>query len=744
MSGLQRAMRHPDRRTDVHARARGLASDQLLAPLTDEDARWLAGHLEACPACRRTTASFASDRGRIRALRDDLPVAPRDLGARLSRALDVEVRRATREDARASRSAFGSSSFGYAAIAIAVVVALMLLQLALGGLGNGTGPTGRGLGANGSPQPTPIAVAAQTVAWVQRQPDGGYVLTTATVDEVCPGFDASACGTLDTGAREIVAFSIKPSAVVLQRNGPSAVLVSGTAVYAFVVPFDERVTQTPVPSSSIAAPGAFSTTPAATGVAATPPATTPVPTGSRSPGPTRTRPPSSTAPVESPTVKPTPLASAAARRRATAPPAETASAEPVATGQPSSAAGATEGATPAAALASIPPASPAASAAVTTPIVEGAVLVGPPPAYSPDGQWVAFSARPLDGSRGPDIYVWHVGDALARPLTSDHASVFSAWDLDEILGSAVVPGLSPALDARAITIEPAPSPAAASPGVPFPASGSPAPSASGETPGSTAATSSEPATSAEPSGSSALRSAAAPASPAASAEPVETPAVSSGSSPAVPAESALPDVSASPAAATPVPGIPVASFLLDPQSGLQTPITLPGVWRPVVDPTDRTVVFWTGAQAFDPATNTWEPTSGQLVIADWQTLNGPGDVTGTELPGSAGMPGVTSWDVRWDPSGRHLAVWIADAADPSTGSLSLFAVNADGSLGDTLLADVVALPGFSVGSDRIAWASPPGQNGQGSTLSVFAWSEDGSGSIHGAPDPGTDPLVVAR
>jgi hypothetical protein len=89
-------------------------------------------------------------------------------------------------------------------------------------------------------------------------------------------------------------------------------------------------------------------------------------------------------------------------------------------------------------------------------------------------------------------------------------------------------------------------------------------------------------------------------------------------------------------------------------------------------------------------------------------------------------------------------VWIADAADPSTGSLSLFAVNADGSLGDTLLADVVALPGFSLGSDRIAWASPPGQNGQGSTLSVFAWSEDGSGSIHGAPDPGTDPLVVAR
>jgi hypothetical protein len=100
--------------------------------------------------------------------------------------------------------------------------------------------------------------------------------------------------------------------------------------------------------------------------------------------------------------------------------------------------------------------------------------------------------------------------------------------------------------------------------------------------------------------------------------------------------------------------------------------------------------------------------------------------------------------VRWDPSGRHLAVWIADATDRSAGRLSLFAVNADGSVGDTLLADIAALPGLSLGSDRLAWASPPGQNGQGSTMSVYAWSKDGAGSLRGAPDPGTDELVVVR
>jgi hypothetical protein len=208
--------------------------------------------------------------------------------------------------------------------------------------------------------------------------------------------------------------------------------------------------------------------------------------------------------------------------------------------------------------------------------------------------------------------------------------------------------------------------------------------------------------------------------------------------------SAPPRATPSSATASPLPSVLVGSFLVDPATGTHTPITRPAIWRPVVDPTNRTVIFWTGQQALDPATNTWVPTNGQLVAADWQALLGPGDVAATPLPGSAGLSGVTSWDVRWDPSGRHLAIWIADPADPSVGSLSLFAVNADGSIGATLLADIAALPGLSLGSDRLAWASPPGQNGQGSTLSVYAWSDDGAGSVHGAPDPGTGDLVVAR
>ena len=78
--------------------------------------------------------------------------------------------------------------------------------------------------------------------------------------------------------------------------------------------------------------------------------------------------------------------------------------------------------------------------AVTTPIIEDVAFVGGPPAYSADGQWVAFSARPSNGALGPDIYVWHVDDAKARPLTTDHSSVFFAWDVDQTLGSVLPSG----------------------------------------------------------------------------------------------------------------------------------------------------------------------------------------------------------------------------------------------------------------------------------------------------------------
>jgi hypothetical protein len=68
------------------------------------------------------------------------------------------------------------------------------------------------------------------------------------------------------------------------------------------------------------------------------------------------------------------------------------------------------------------------------------IVVGGIAAYAPDGSRFAFAARPKDGSAGPDVYVWTVGDPVARPVTNDHASVFAGWMDGRLLVSRVVDG----------------------------------------------------------------------------------------------------------------------------------------------------------------------------------------------------------------------------------------------------------------------------------------------------------------
>src|SRR5699024_1724282 len=58
-------------------------------------------------------------------------------------------------------------------------------------------------------------------------------------------------------------------------------------------------------------------------------------------------------------------------------------------------------------------------------------------AYAADGSAFAFTAVPVDGSHGPDIYVWRVGSTEAVPVTTDHRSVFGSWAGETIVGSTV-------------------------------------------------------------------------------------------------------------------------------------------------------------------------------------------------------------------------------------------------------------------------------------------------------------------
>ena len=176
----------------------------------------------------------------------------------------------------------------------------------------------------------------------------------------------------------------------------------------------------------------------------------PAPAGSPSASPAG---PTAVPASSQPTAKPTPTASQ------TAVPSQSAGASPSAqpTASPSpSGPGASAGpsatptplastrpSSPASSSISPPPSgSPSPSAAATLAIVSNVTLVGDEAAYSPDGQWFAFSARPAGITIGPDIYVWRPGWPAARPITSDHGTVFSGWIDGQILASRAIPEAS--------------------------------------------------------------------------------------------------------------------------------------------------------------------------------------------------------------------------------------------------------------------------------------------------------------
>jgi hypothetical protein len=264
--------------------------------------------------------------------------------------------------------------------------------------------------------------------------------------------------------------------------------------------------------------------------------------------------------------------------------------------------------------------------------------MGAAAAYSPDGAWVAFSARPADGSGGPDVYAWRVGARRATALTDDGVSQFAGWNGDRLVISRVV------VEGKPATAD----------------------------------------------------------SPAAQVVP--------------------------------------ESRLVDPATGNTR--TLGGqAWRPVVDPTHEHVAFWRGTFAWSPGDRAWMPHRGRLVIGNWAALrDGSGD-TATDVPWSGTIADSADWSVRWNSSGERLAVWIADGQDQRSGRLSLFRVDPDGTLSPVVVKEAAALSSFSLDSERLAWATPPGKDGEGSRLSVYAWTANGDGQVES--NPNADGILVA-
>jgi hypothetical protein len=211
------------------------------------------------------------------------------------------------------------------------------------------------------------------------------------------------------------------------------------------------------------------------------------------------------------------------------------------------------------------------------------------------------------------------------------------------------------------------------------------------------------------------------AAPNATAEPEATDTPTGGAGPADdPTPSA--DTDATPAAAA--------------DADAATPTPADGATAaPKADPTaspDAT----SADDATDGAPGAAPPATGAATTA-------AGAPTALVIAGLTGPP-PSSWLVRWDPTGTHLAVWIADAETPEVGKLSLLAVEPSGAKAPALLlSSAPAMPGFAMGKSRIAWATPADGTPAGGRVRVLVWSGRGVGEAGTAPIRGLETLVDA-
>jgi hypothetical protein len=103
------------------------------------------------------------------------------------------------------------------------------------------------------------------------------------------------------------------------------------------------------------------------------------------------------------------------------------------------------------------------------------------------------------------------------------------------------------------------------------------------------------------------------------------------------------DAGGSAAAGTVVP----MSYLFDPSTDRGMQITRP-MYLPVVDPTGRFVVYWSGSVEFDPATGMWQPGAGDLYFDKWSNLDLV--APGTPLPSATPPSSTTSPEVSPAPT----------------------------------------------------------------------------------------------
>jgi len=314
-------------------------------------------------------------------------------------------------------------------------------------------------------------------------------------------------------------------------------------------------------------------------------------------------------------------------------------------------------------------------------------VVGAAPAWSADGEELAFSAVPADRSRGPDVYTWRSGDDGATQLTSDHGSYFASWDGSRIVVSrAATTSITDAVVARTSVIDPQ----------------------TGEERGVRVDGHWLPAV--DPRGRLAVvwrgdlaRQGKAVVAARGALFVVDWRALD----PFAPARRDAEPSEASPSAAVPEVSPSPSGRRADRTNG------------------DRTNGDGRRPSRVDPSPSAATPTPAVTASPL------PVRIEPVEPGRDARVAPVRDWQVRWSDDGSAFGVWISETVGAAWGELAVIRVDEQTGRIDRfaeLLPTTLARRAFTLGEDRVAWVAPSDQQADGE-LRLRTWGPRGFGGL---------------
>jgi hypothetical protein len=317
------------------------------------------------------------------------------------------------------------------------------------------------------------------------------------------------------------------------------------------------------------------------------------------------------------------------------------------------------------------------------------IRVGSAPAWSADGEVLAFSAMPSDRSVGPDIYVWAVGDSRARPITDDHRSYFASWSGGQIVVSRTDRRqnmlASPRITTLAINLATHEQRTVHGPELWLPQ--------------------------VDPSGTHAVGWHGQLGWQGGEAVPMH------GELYLVNWASLNPFGAAAPVATATIDAIEMNPGYAGVPTASPTPeVTAVAATSAPSDAPDNSV-----GPSVAPGTPRAPIVTDAPVVVDGFTASTPIDPKRDPLQHS-----VTDWRVMWSSDGRLLAEWVSDQGGDVWGRLSVMAVTNEGTVGSTLLTPTTAKRGFNLASNRVAWVAPREDSSTGE-LRLRVW---GAAGVH--------------